>query len=234
MQRENGSSGTEGGQLAYRALAEVSRVRILEELRAVGSALDATELAERLGLHSNTVRAHLDVLRRAGLVRADREKRSMPGRPRIVYEPVPGAMPSDQFAGYRLLAHILSSYLAGSSPDPSAAAVEAGQVWGRYLVEGPAPFRKISAEEARRRVIKLLADLGFAPELVQEAEEDQILLHHCPFGDLATSHPEITCSVHLGLMRGALAELGAPLEVRNLQPFVKPSLCVATLARSAS
>ncbi|MDR0359202.1 MAG: transcriptional regulator, partial [bacterium] len=69
--------------------------------------------------------------------------------------------------------------------------------------------------------------LGFQPELVEEAEQSRMLLHRCPFLDLAKTHPEVTCSVHLGLIRGALAEVDTPLEVTDLEPFVKPSLCVA-------
>ena len=37
------------------------------------------------------------------------------------------------------------------------------------------------------------------------------------------------CGVHLGLMRGALEALGAPLEATRLEPFVAPHLCLAHL-----
>lgn len=37
------------------------------------------------------------------------------------------------------------------------------------------------------------------------------------------------CSLHLGLMRGALKEVRAPLGVDRLEPFVGPSLCLAHL-----
>jgi hypothetical protein len=36
--------------------------------------------------------------------------------------------------------------------------------------------------------------------------------------------------VHLGLIRGALAEMGAPVEGTRLDRFVEPSLCVAHFA----
>ena len=52
----------------HRALAEPSRARILETLAAAGEPLDAAELAERVGLHPNTVRWHLGVLADAGFV----------------------------------------------------------------------------------------------------------------------------------------------------------------------
>lgn len=211
---------------AHRALADGSRVRILEELRRAETPLDAAELAARLGLHHNTVRSHLQVLARAGLVTAGPERRDGPGRRRVVYRAAPQAAPQES-GGFRLLASILTSYLAGSSPDPEAAAVEAGRVWGRFLADRPPPFAKTSPPEAMGRITDLFERLGFDPEQVDEPEPSRMLLHHCPFLDLAKTHPEVTCSVHLGLIRGALGEMDAPLEVTDLQPFVKPSLCVA-------
>jgi len=39
----------------------------------------------------------------------------------------------------------------------------------------------------------------------------------------------VICSLHLGLMRGALARMRAPVGADRLDPFVEPSLCVAQL-----
>ena len=44
------------------------------------------------------------------------------------------------------------------------------------------------------------------------------------------SHGELICSVHLGLMQGALTAMRAPVTVDRLDPFVEPDLCVAHLA----
>ena len=54
-------------------------------------------------------------------------------------------------------------------------------------------------------------------------------MHRCPFRDLAEQHGDVVCSVHLGLIRGALAEIGAPVTATRLEPFVEPSLCRARL-----
>ncbi|MBO0688556.1 MAG: helix-turn-helix domain-containing protein [Candidatus Dormibacteraeota bacterium] len=212
---------------AHRALADSSRVRILEELQRAESPLDAAELAGRVGLHHNTVRSHLQVLSKAGLITAEPEWRDGPGRRRVVYRPAPEA-PPEESGGFRLLAYILASHLAGSSPDPAAAAVEAGRAWGRYLADRPAPFAKTSPREAMERITGLFERLGFQPEQGDDPERPRMLLHRCPFLDLAKTHPEIACSVHLGLIRGALAEVDAPLEATDLEPFVTPSLCVAS------
>ncbi|HEX9042757.1 MAG TPA: hypothetical protein VF838_17375 [Trebonia sp.] len=37
------------------------------------------------------------------------------------------------------------------------------------------------------------------------------------------------CSLHLGLMRGALARMRAPVTADRLDPFLEPRLCVAQL-----
>ncbi len=52
----------------------------------------------------------------------------------------------------------------------------------------------------------------------------------CPFLELAREHQEVICPIHLGLMRGALAELGAKTRATKREPFVRPDLCVARLA----
>ncbi len=52
----------------------------------------------------------------------------------------------------------------------------------------------------------------------------------CPFVELARRHQEVVCPIHLGLIRGALAELGATTSATKLEPFVRADLCVAHLA----
>jgi len=46
---------------------------------------------------------------------------------------------------------------------------------------------------------------------------------------VAEEHREIVCGVHLGLMRGVLAEQSAPVAAERLEPFVEPNLCIAHL-----
>ncbi len=209
----------------HRALAEASRVRILELLRERG--MDVRELATSLGLHTNTIRSHLDVLSEADLVRTRSAPQEGPGRPRVIYD-LERELPEER-GGYKLLARILASYLSASAPDPGAAAEEAGRAWGRYLSGLPQPFVRVGSEEAIKRVVALFTELGFQPEAAGEGDERRILLHRCPFREAATANPEVVCALHLGLLRGALGELGAPVEATRLDPLVEPSLCIAHL-----
>ena len=212
----------------HRALSDPSRLRILEALQEAEAPLDARELGTRVGLHWNTVRSHLRVLAEAGLVSARREERTRPGRPRVLYE---AAEPFDDraLASHRLLAQVLASHLAGSERDPSARAEEAGRAWGAHLVRRPPPFASISKAETIDEVVHLHEQFGFSPELRRAKSGKEIVLKRCPFQELATTYPAVICSVHLGLMRGALAELGAGVEADSLEPFAEPGACVANV-----
>ncbi len=74
----------------------------------------------------------------------------------------------------------------------------------------------------------MLDDLGFAPR--EAADPDEIELRHCPFREVAQAHPEVACSLHLGLMRGVMAQMQAPLSVDDLIPFVDAHRCTTTVS----
>ncbi len=210
-----------------RSLGE-SRTRVLAVLQDAAGPLDAGAVAQRVGLHANTVRFHLDALVGAGVVERASEERERPGRPRALYTARPVAARAGQ-RSYRLLAEILTSYVAAETPRPDRAAVQAGHAWGRYLADRPPPFRRIDAEAASDQLVATLDDIGFAPETVTTGRQRQILLHHCPFREAAEEYREVVCSIHLGLMQGLLAELDAPIDAERLDPFVEPDLCIAHL-----
>lgn len=214
-----------------RALAHGSRVALVEALRMEPGGRDAAELAEAVGLHVNTVRSHLALLERAGLVHRHAEPRRAPGRPRQLYTP---AAPDSSAAGerndrYRLMARMLASYIA-TLDDPAAAAEETGRQWGRQLVPVPEPFAASSPEKATALLVEVMGELGFQPRY--GATPSEIELRHCPFRDVAEVHPEVACSLHLGLMRGAMAQVDAPLSVDDLIPFVDPDRCLTHVSPS--
>lgn len=205
-----------------------SRSRVLEVVRA-GGAVGVRDVAARLGLHQNTARFHLDGLVTDGLVEPTTEARSRPGRPRTVYR-LTAQEPADR-RSYRLLAEMLTGLAHDASAHPGRRAAEAGEKWGRYLADRPAPLEHVDATDGIRRLSKVLDDVGFAPGPVTDADGSApaIPLRHCPFREVAEKDREVVCSLHLGLMRGVLKEVGAPVGVARLEPFVEPSLCVATL-----
>jgi predicted ArsR family transcriptional regulator len=211
----------------YRALADPSRARILDEL-AAGELLDTRELAARVGLHVNTVRVHLGVLADAGLVAAETLPPQGRGRPRLAYRSV-GETPGEGGRRYRLLAEILTTLVARYGGEATAQLEEIGEAWGRHLVDSPPPSAELSDAEAVEGLLALLAEVGFQPEL-ETGRRRRILMRPCPFLELARRHQEVVCPIHLGLMRGALGELGAVTRATRLEPFVRDDLCVAHLA----
>lgn len=211
--------------------AGVSRLRILQLLRESPDGFGVQELAEQVELHANTVGFHLDRLVAEGLVLRHVQGRTEPGRPRLAFTAAARPDAQRDHRSYRLLAEILASFVTGAVPDAAAAATEAGRTWGHYLTERPAPYRRTGEEEAVTGLLRILAEVGFAPELSQDDSHGKVLLRHCPFLEVAEAHREVVCSVHLGLMQGALAEMNAPITADRLQPFVEPSLCVAHLAK---
>jgi predicted ArsR family transcriptional regulator len=208
----------------HRALGDPSRGRLLAELVREGP-LDTRELAHRVGLHPNTVRAHLTALSEAELVEVEIAPAAGRGRPRRLFRAAESAT-GDAGRRYRLLAEILTTLVARGG-DRGAELEQVGEVWGHHLVDSPPPFASLSDDEACERLLTLLEGVGFRPRL---DEQDRIAMRPCPFLELARRHREIVCPIHLGLMRGALAELGASSTVSRLEPFAEPDLCVAHLA----
>ncbi|MHB8313868.1 MAG: helix-turn-helix transcriptional regulator [Candidatus Dormibacteria bacterium] len=209
---------------AHRALGGWTRVALLTCLRESEHPLDVRELAESTGVHVNTVRFHLEVLAKAGLVSSAFEHRPRRGRPRQVWRPA-AAVSSGPEERYRMLAEVLAGYLQANAHDPGRLGLEIGTVWGSQLASAPAGDQRQGLE----RVVDMLAKLGFGPEQVDAPDEIQIHLHSCPFLEVARGNRQLVCSAHLGLLRGALAEAGVALVATALDPLVEPSLCIAHL-----
>jgi predicted ArsR family transcriptional regulator len=224
----------------HAALAAPARATLLDLLRAGGRPRDARELAEMCGLHVNTTRFHLDVLADAGLVAREPRMSGRRGRPRLLYRAAAGPAAAETDSGYALLAGMLASHWEGADggSDASRRAERAGYATAAAMIGHIPPRRTADAgvdagqsdlEASLAPIVALFAELGFAPEVVDEGSAAQLRLRACPFHSVAAAHPEVVCSLHLGLLRGALDELGVPASAHELRPFVEPQLCTATL-----
>jgi predicted ArsR family transcriptional regulator len=206
------------------------REDVLGVLRDSPEPLGVADIATRLGVHPNTVRFHLDTLVDAGRAERAPIAPAGPGRPPLLFRARPGMDPAGP-RNYRLLAAALVGSLA-TGPDPAAAAVTAGRAWGARLADGP-PAR--SGPDGVRALVSLLDELGFAPQWPAPGPDDgRVALRHCPFLELATTDAQVVCSLHLGLMQGAMTTLAAPVSVERLEPFAGPDLCLAHLTGSPS
>jgi predicted ArsR family transcriptional regulator len=206
------------------------RAEVLAALREAGRHLSVLQIAEQTGLHQNTARFHLDGLVADGFAERATEERAAPGRPRILYGARAEGPGQRSFA---LLAEMLTGLvvsLGGAGP----ISLEAGRAWGRHLVDRPPPSRPVHADDATARLNRMLAEIGFEPEMSTGSDGVEVRLHHCPFRGVADRHTDVICAIHLGMMQGALGELRAPLEAESLEPFVTPNLCVGRLRPMSS
>ena len=207
-----------GRTLEHRALADPTRQRLLELLRASEEPQPVAALAASLGLHSNTIRAHLQLLEGAELVVSTADRSGERGRPPMLFS----AVPAEAEEEHALLATSLASAL-----EPLADGVEiaetAGRSWGGVMVDRLEPGREPDDEACIERVASLLRRRGFAPEVAA----NELVMHRCPFRQLAERYPRVVCSFHAGLIDGALEELGSGVGLEGLEAWVTPSTCVA-------
>jgi predicted ArsR family transcriptional regulator len=202
----------------------VSRSDVIAKLRANGQPLSVAAIAELTGLHLNTARFHLDGLVQDRIATRIIEERDGPGRPRVLYSIRVGMSGPRSFG---LLAEMLTGLIA-SLEGAVSTSLNVGQTWGRQLVERPVTGQPISANQALASLHGVLDAIGFQPEFSTSTEGNvEVRLHHCPFQEVAERHTNVVCALHLGLMQGALLELGAPIEADSVTPFVKTNLCTA-------
>lgn len=230
--RRTGAPDNERDQ-RFRALADPTRRDLLRFLDRADRPQDVRALAAEVDLHPNTVRDHLDLLHRAGLVTRTTENRDKPGRPKVLFEAADRGTRSPGSEGYRFLAEVLAGYMHAHLDNPARAAEEAGRAWGRYMVAKPEPFDLPDSNQVLNQIVTALAEMGFAPDEEEVGDDSFVIrLHDCPFRDVARNRTDVVCSVHLGMLRGMTEELGESMRVDDLAPFVAPSVCVASLSRT--
>lgn len=202
-----------------------TRRAVLDTLRAATGPMHPLEVATRLGVHANTVRRHLDILEATGQARRRPEQRVDPGRPRVLYEATEEHCGTRLCDGNRFLARMLTAYVELTHEDPRTGGREAGEAWGRHLVEAE-PFHRLDPMIALDRAFAVLDELGYEPS-VHTAREGELttVLGSCPFPELAEAFPDVVCSLHLGLLRGALSQLGSNMSVTAFAPVASGGHC---------
>jgi predicted ArsR family transcriptional regulator len=216
-----------------RADGGARRRQVLAVIQRSPAPLCAAEIAEQAGIHPNTARFHVGALMADGVIERAVEEPSGPGRPRVVYRARPGMALGGE-RRYRILAEILLGCLTGtvSGPDAAAAATDAGRAWGEQVIPRAASCHQVGRAEAITRVLAMLDELAFAPEILA-GEDDlptRVRLRHCPFLELAEPYQDIVCPLHLGLIQGAFAGLDSPVTATELIPFAEPGACTVHLA----
>jgi predicted ArsR family transcriptional regulator len=209
-----------------KALGDETRYAMYEELARSTAALSAQDLAERLGIHANTVRLHLERLREAGLVDVEAVHRGTVGRPQHLYFLSAGA-PGLGFdpPAHALLAGLLAALAEQVGADATDAAAT-GQVWGAEA------GRRTLTRSCLRALEAELTQLGFEPA-VESAGDDgdasaRIEFLHCPFRELAEAYPELVCNLHRGLCEGVVDAVGGG-RVDEFATLYDPEPCHVTV-----
>lgn len=193
------------------ALAQPTRAHLFRLLGELGRPATTVELAERLDLHANGVRVHLDRLERDGLLIRTTERRPR-GRPRNRWTIAPHAQPGGQpLRGYRDLARWLSRAMTPGRPS-----LRTLETTGRTIGRELAPAEQ---SQPRHDLIASLTALGFQPH-VQTGDPDDftICLHNCPYSDAVTENQAAICTLHRGITRGLLEVLEPQASLTAFEP----------------
>jgi len=179
-----------------------TRGRIVNLLR--GRQGTVNELAEKLELTDNAVRAHLLSLERDGLVRQSGVQRG-PRKPHFSYELTPEAEHLFPKAYDVLLNQLITALKGRLSP---AALEEVLREVGRSLASGQDTDGRPAELEVRvQRALDVLTALGGAPSVEREGGHLLIRSTACPLAAAVAEHPEVC-----GLAETLVAEiLGRPV-----------------------
>ncbi len=79
----------------------------------------------------------------------------------------------------------------------------------------------------RQATVALLDELRFAPQTGPAATV--VRLTRCPLLAVAERYPDIVCSIHQGLVEGALEQWSDSTTRVVLTPFAQPGACVLTM-----
>lgn len=192
-------------------LGQPTRARLFALLSELKRPVGTGELAERLGLHPNGVRAHLDRMHEAGLVERARARQPR-GRPRDAWTVAAGARPAGQPPhGYVDLGRWLAR-LVPAGPRRLREVERAGREIGRELAPKAAGHREAVFEST-------LAALGFQPQHQSgEAGDVSFCLGNCPYREAVRENQEVVCTLHRGLTRGLLDVLEPEARLAAFEP----------------
>ena len=193
-------------------LAQPTRARLFNALTELRRPAGTDELAERLGLHPNGVRGHLERLHEAGLVTRARTRQAR-GRPRDMWSLAPDARPGGEPpTAYTDLSRWLTRAIR-SGRTSQRALERTGREIGRELAPDAGSG---SSEEA---IYATLVALGFQPERdVDRRGGLTYRLCNCPYRDAASGNQDVVCTLHRGMTRGLLDVVGPDTKLAGFVP----------------
>ena len=191
-------------------LAQPTRARLFALLGELKRPTGTVELAERLELHPNGVRLHLERMEQAGLVERARI-RDRRGRPPDAWTISADARPGGSDPrGYHDLGRWLARALQ-ARPRGLRGIEETGRQIGRELAPEDTTADSGAFEAS-------LTALGFQP--VAQPHEDGVTycLRNCPYRDAVRENQPAICALHKGITRGLLDMLAPTAKLSDFVP----------------
>lgn len=198
------------GHLAA-ALGDPTRRGIYLAVRQSAEPVTSGRIAELFAIHPNVARHHLDKLAEEGYVRITHQRRNGrtgpgAGRPAKCYEATSKSVSIHPGRRYDLLIELLVRVLDDVKPEGiSEVAEKIGRQYGRELAESLGTPDDPGYEGAVQALAKVMGGVGF--EVSADLEGQRLVTTHCPFGEAATGHPEVVCSLDRGMVAGIMGAL---------------------------
>lgn len=198
------------------ALGDPTRRAIYIAVRESSERLTTSMVANLFNLHPNVARHHLDRLADDGYIRvassSGNKRGPGAGRPAKSYEATEKEV-SVHFAPQRfeMLVELLMRVLGEVSGENLPQVAEAiGREYGREIAAEIGAQSETGYDEAVTSVARAMTGLGFAVD--PDISGQQLLTSHCPFGEAATNHPDVICSLDRGIVSGLFGALSVPCE----------------------
>lgn len=196
---------------AVRVLAQRTRAQLFSVLAELKRPAGTAELAERLRLHPNGVRLHLDLLESAGLVTRQRVQQPR-GRPRDAWTIAPDTRPGgERPRAYADLGRWLTRVVA-ARPDH----LEAVEATGREIGQELAPRE---GQDGQQAFVRTKVALGFQPRAEPTPAGTLVYrMGNCPYRDAVHQNQPVVCTLHRGLTRGLLDVLDSSATLTAFEP----------------
>lgn len=184
--------------LSARAALSAAQLRVLETIESSETPLTSTEIGDRLALHHNTVREHVEGLLRAELITVSARPTGRRGRPALRYKAT-APSPLSVLDSYVALLDAVSQAL-GDGEQAVEAARAIGARWAQGVLETttlPQLAATATKQERLEALLPLLGEMGFDPQ----REGEEIELRSCPLVTQDRAPHPHTCHMHEGCLQ---------------------------------
>ncbi len=191
------------------SLGDSTRRAIYIAVRESAEPLTTSEVAKLFDIHANVARHHLDRLADDGYVQVSHRPSANQGagRPAKTYEATSKEV-TVHFAPRRfeMLTEMLFQVLEEVAPENvSEVAENVGRSYGEKLASEIGAPEEPGYDDAVQAVASAMTGLGFSVD--PDVPGQRLLTSHCPFGESATNHPEVICSLDRGIVAGLFGAL---------------------------